>query len=225
MQLESHDKDLVRLSLVVPVFNEGETVRIFVDTVTQVLGNQEALVIEFIFVNDGSSDNTLEELLTIRRQDSRLKIVDLSRNFGKEAALTVGLNAAQGGIVIPIDVDLQDPPELILEMIAKWRQGYEVVLGRRIDRNQDSWAKRLSANLFYRLHNKISHLNLPENVGDFRLMDRCVVEALKELPESCRFMKGLFAWIGFRTAYVDYTRAERIAGKTKNLSANKRFYP
>ena len=209
------NKGIVRLSLVIPVFNEGETVRIFLDTITQVLANQEALAIEFIFVNDGSSDNTLKALLAIQRQDSRLKIVDLSRKFGKEAALTAGLYAANGDIVIPIDVDLQDPPELILDMIAKWREGYEVVLGRRINRDSDSWAKRSSANLFYRIHNKISNLNLPENVGDFRLMDRCVVEALKELPESCRFMKGLFAWIGFRTTYVDYTRRDRIAGRTK----------
>ena len=215
MQREIHNKDVVKLSLVVPVLNEGQAVRIFVDTINRVLANEEALVIEFIFINDGSSDNTLDELLAIQREDSRLKIVDLSRHFGKEAALTAGLYAATGDIAVPIDVDLQHPPELILEMLAKWREGYEVVLGRRMDRSLDSWGKQVSANLFYRIHNKISPVNLPENVGDFRLMDRCVVEALKELPESCRFMKGLFAWIGFRTAYVDYMVGERIAGTTK----------
>ena len=118
-------------------------------------------------------------------------------------------------MIVPVDVDLQDPPELILEMIAKWREGYEVVLGRRINRDSDTWSKRASAKWFYRIHNKIASPMLPENVGDFRLMDRCVVEALKELPESCRFMKGLFAWVGFRTAYIDYARPVRVAGTNK----------
>jgi len=215
MQHENPGNGMVRLSLVVPVFNERETVRLFVDKITQVFASQKSLDIEFVFVNDGSSDDTLDILRAMQRDDPRLKIVDLSRNFGKETALTAGLCAAGGDVVVPIDVDLQDPPEIILEMIAKWREGYEQVLGRRINRDSDSWAKRVSANLFYRIHNKISHLKLPENVGDFRLMDRRVVEALKELPESCRFMKGLFAWVGFRTAYVDYVRCERVAGTTK----------
>src|SRR5690606_24390217 len=117
--------------------------------------------------------------------------------------------------MVPIDVDLQDPPELILEMIEKWREGYEVVLARRSNRDSDTWAKRVSANGFYRLHNRISPVKLPENVGDFRLLDRSVVEMIKFLPESQRFMKGLFAWIGFRTAYVDYERPERVAGSSK----------
>jgi len=116
---------------------------------------------------------------------------------------------------IAIDVDLQDPPELILEMIAKWREGYEMVLGRRINRDSDSFMKRVSARCFYWVHNKMANPRLPENVGDFRLMDRCVIEAIKELPESRRFMKGLFAWVGFHTAYVDYVRPERVAGTTK----------
>jgi glycosyltransferase involved in cell wall biosynthesis len=147
--------------------------------------------------------------------DPRIRIVDLSRNFGKEAALTAGLEAVTGQVVVPIDVDLQDPPEVILEMIARWREGYEVVLGHRVSRRNDSWAKQTSANWFYRLHNKISDQPLPENVGDFRLMDRCVVEALQTLPESRRFMKGLFAWVGFRTTHVDYERPERVAGESK----------
>jgi polyisoprenyl-phosphate glycosyltransferase len=206
---------VLRLSLIIPVFNEAEAVNCFVDKVTQVFKQEPSVKIEFLFVNDGSTDSTLEVLLTRQRRDSRLKIVDLSRNFGKEAALTAGLHAADGDVFVPIDADLQDPPELILEMIVKWREGYEVVLGRRINRDSDSWAKRASANWFYRIHNKIASTKLPENVGDFRLMDRCVVEALKELPESHRFMKGLFAWVGFRTTYLDYIRLERIAGTTK----------
>jgi glycosyltransferase involved in cell wall biosynthesis len=204
----------LELSLVVPVFNEAETVGLFIDKVTQVFENQPSVDLEFVFVNDGSTDDTLERLLKCQNRDPRVRIVDLSRNFGKEAALTAGLQAANGQVVVPIDVDLQDPPEVILEMIAKWREGCEVVLGRRVNRDSDSWAKRASATWFYRIHNKIADPKLPENVGDFRLMDRCVVDALKGLPESRRFMKGLFAWVGFRTAYVDYIRPERVAGST-----------
>lgn len=206
---------VVYLSLVVPVLNEEETVKLFIDRVTEVFKSQHSVHLELVFVNDGSTDATLERLLECQLLDPRVKIVDLSRNFGKEAALTAGLQAAKGQIVVPIDVDLQDPPELICEMISKWREGYEVVLGRRINRDSDSWAKRASSGLFYWIHNKISEPKLPVNVGDFRLMDRCVVDALKDLPESRRFMKGLFAWVGFRTAYLDYSRKERIAGTSK----------
>ena len=205
----------LELSLVVPVLNEEETVKLFIDKVTQVFSSQPSVHLELVFVNDGSTDNTLERLLEHQRLDPRVQIVDLSRNFGKEAALTAGLQAAKGQVVVPIDVDLQDPPELIIEMIAKWREGYEVVLGRRVNRASDSWAKRASAFWFYRIHNTISEPKLPPNVGDFRLMDRCVIDALKALPESRRFMKGLFAWVGFRTACVNYSRKERIAGASK----------
>jgi glycosyltransferase involved in cell wall biosynthesis len=207
--------DFVILSLVVPVYNEEETVALFVDRVSQVFGSDPAIKLELVFVNDGSSDATLECLLTLQQENPSIRIVDLSRNFGKEAALSAGLKAATGQVVVPIDVDLQDPPELILDMIDKWRQGYDVVLGRRVNRDSDSWAKRVTATWFYRIHNKISDPQIPENVGDFRLMDRAVVDALNELPESRRFMKGLFAWVGFRTTFVSYTRPERVAGTTK----------
>lgn len=203
------------LSLVVPVFNELETIDLFLERVNQVFDYQASVRLELVFVNDGSTDGTLDRLLEYQKSDIRIRVVDLSRNFGKEAALTAGLQAATGQVVVPIDVDLQDPPELILEMIAKWREGYEVVLGRRMNRDSDSWAKRVSATWFYRIHNKIADPEIPENVGDFRLMDRVVIDAINALPESRRFMKGLFAWVGFRTAYVDYSRPERIAGSTK----------
>ena len=186
----------LELSLVVPVFNEVETVGLFIDKISEVFKSEPLVHLEIVFVNDGSTDGTLERLLEYQKGDSRLRIVDLSRNFGKEAALTAGLQIANGQVVVPIDVDLQDPPELILEMIAKWREGYDVVLGRRVNRDSDSWAKRTSANWFYRILNKIADPKLPENVGDFRLMDRSVVEAINALPESRRFMKGLFAWPG-----------------------------
>ncbi|MFS2122449.1 glycosyltransferase family 2 protein [Pseudomonas sp. Pseusp97] len=203
------------LSLVVPVYNEVETVSLFLERVESVFGDPALVRVEYIFVNDGSTDATLEALLLLQRRTPRIKVIDLSRNFGKEAALSAGLRCATGQVVVPIDVDLQDPPELILQMIEKWREGYEVVLGRRIDRASDSWAKRASANWFYRIHNKIADPAIPENVGDFRLMDRQVVDALNELPESRRFMKGLFAWVGFRTICIDYSRPERIAGSSK----------
>ena len=205
----------LELSLVIPVFNEAETVDPFLDRISQVFDSQASIQLEIMFVNDGSTDGTLERLLECQKRDHRVRVVDLSRNFGKEAALTAGLQIAKGEVIVPIDVDLQDPPEIILEMIDKWREGFEVVLARRVNRDSDSWAKRVSANWFYRIHNKIANLNVPENVGDFRLMDRSVVEALNELPESHRFMKGLFAWVGFRTAFIEYVRPERIAGLTK----------
>lgn len=205
----------VSLSLVAPVFNEEEVIGVFLKKVNQVFEAHPFIALEIIFVNDGSQDATLNRLLEYQNLDHRIKIVDLSRNFGKEAALTAGLEAANGQVIVPIDVDLQDPPELILEMIYQWQQGYEVVLGRRINRDSDTWAKRSSAKWFYSLHNKMSDIRLPENVGDFRLMDKTVVEALKGLPESKRFMKGLFAWVGFRTTYVDYVRLGRVAGTSK----------
>ena len=202
----------VTLSLVVPVFNEEDSLDTFLRRINEVFQTQALIDLELVFVNDGSTDATLERLLDRQRHDSRLRIVDLSRNFGKEAALSAGLQIASGQIVVPIDADLQDPPEVILQMIERWREGYEVVLGHRISRRSDTWAKQTSAHWFYRLHNKIAEQPLPENVGDFRLMDRCVVDALLTLPESRRFMKGLFAWVGFRTAAVDYVRESRVAG-------------
>jgi len=203
------------LSLVVPVFNESETVALFLDRIDKVLGANDELSLQLVFVNDGSTDDTLSKLLEFQRDDPRLVVLDLSRNFGKEAALTAGLQAADGQVVVPIDADLQDPPELIIEMLQKWREGFDVVLARRANRDSDSWAKRASADWFYRIHNRIAEPKIPENAGDFRLMDRCVVDALKSMPESCRFMKGLFSWVGFRTTCVDYFRPERIAGTSK----------
>lgn len=205
----------VLISLVVPVFNESEAISLFLARIEEVFGAEAGIRIEIIFINDGSTDGTLDLLLTFQESDPRIKVVDLSRNFGKEAALSAGLQVARGEVVVPIDVDLQDPPELILDMLEKWRQGYDVVLGRRVNRDSDSFAKRLSATWFYRIHNAISEPKIAENVGDFRLMDRCVVDRLNELPESRRFMKGLFAWVGFRTAYVDYIRPVRAAGQSK----------
>lgn len=213
--LEAKRQKRIKLSLVIPVYNESETVSIFANRVNEALKNIQNIDLELVFINDGSTDDTLERLIDLQEKYSTIRIVELSRNFGKEAALTAGLKNALGQVVVPMDVDLQDPPELIAEMLENWRNGFDVVLGKRINRDSDSWAKRKSATWFYRIHNKISTPKLPENVGDFRLMDRAVVDALNQLPESRRFMKGLFAWVGFRTTTIEYVRPERVAGTTK----------
>ncbi|MCB2263610.1 MAG: glycosyltransferase family 2 protein [Candidatus Thiosymbion ectosymbiont of Robbea hypermnestra] len=206
---------VVEVSLVVPVYNESATVGLFLERVDRALGGEPPVRLEVVFVNDGSSDSTLDRLLKYQQRDARVRVVDLSRNFGKEAALSAGMGVARGRVVVPIDVDLQDPPELVLEMIEQWRQGYDVVLARRVVRDADSRTKRISAAWFYRVHNWIAKPMIPENVGDFRLMDRITVDALNGLPESGRFMKGLFAWAGFRTTCIDYARPKRAAGSSK----------
>lgn len=169
---------------------------------------------EIIFINDGSTDNTLNVLLKAKSKNPQIRILNLSRNFGKEAALTAGLEHAMGEVVIPIDADLQHPPEIIIEFIKKWEEGFDVVVGKRTVRTGEGVIKKLTAKYFYKFHNQISDVEIPYNVGDFRLMSRKVIEALKRLPENQRFMKGLFAWVGFNTAVVEYEQAPRAAGKT-----------
>ncbi|MCW6569858.1 glycosyltransferase family 2 protein [Yersinia ruckeri] len=204
----------VKISLVIPVFNEEESVELFVNYVDNLFSKNKEYQIEFVFIDDGSVDRTLPKLISLQEKEDRVVIVELTRNFGKEAALTAGIFNATGDVVIPIDVDFQDPPEVILKMLDEWKKGYEVVLGVRIDRSSDTLMKRKTATWFYRIINKMSRTKIPENVGDFRLMDRCVVEALKQLPETHRFMKGIFSWLGFRTTNVDYIRPERSTGTT-----------
>jgi glycosyltransferase involved in cell wall biosynthesis len=206
------------LSLIVPVKDEEEVVTIFLDRVRSVLQSLDdpaGRSFEILFVDDGSTDRTLEVLRSDCSVDRRLRVLSLSRNFGKEAAISAGLDYARGEAVVPIDVDLQDPPEVIGEMLAKWREGFEVVYGIRDDRQRDSLPKRLTADLFYRAHNRLSSDKIPEHAGDFRLMDRKVVNAIRALPERNRFMKGLFAWAGFRQTGVSYSRQSRQAGATK----------
>ena len=203
------------LSLIVPFYNEEDAIGLFAASVLPVLETLADIQWEIICVDDGSRDATLPRLLDLAAAQPLIRIVELSRNFGKEAALTAGLEAARGDAVIPMDADLQDPPELIPQMLAAWRGGAEVVLARRADRSTDSMMKRGTAALFYRLTRSISNIELPENVGDFRLLDRTVVEALRRLPERQRFMKGLFAWLGFKTVVLDYARTTRAAGSSK----------
>ncbi len=206
-----------KISLVIPCKNEFSAIGPFLTALTLHLDGLAAngFTFEFVFVDDGSNDETLNELLARSRHDPRIVVLELSRNFGKEAALTAGIDHATGDAIIPIDVDMQDPPELIPDMITKWQEGFDVVLARRRSRESDTASKRWAAAVFYRLHNKLSDLKLPENVGDFRLMDRLVVDQLKRMPERRRFMKGLFAWLGFRTAVIDYERPQRLTGTTK----------
>jgi len=202
-----------RLSLVVPMHNEAEVLGVFFQRIgeaTKDLGVE----VEIICVDDGSRDATLQGLIDRAGADPAVKVIALARNFGKEAAMTAGIEAAGGDMVVPIDADLQDPPELIAEFIRLWETGYDVVYGSRADRSSDTAMKRTSAHLFYRIFNRVSDLDIPESAGDFRLMDRAVVEALKRLPERNRFMKGLFAWVGFRQIGVPYVRPERAAGTT-----------
>jgi glycosyltransferase involved in cell wall biosynthesis len=204
----------IELSIAVPVCNEEEVIALFLERIMPILAGITP-DFEIVFVNDGSRDHTLEVLMAARQADSRIKIIDLSRNFGKEAALSAALAFASGRAVIPIDVDLQDPPGLIPVMVAKWREGYDVVLAKRTDRSADSLMKRLTSRLFYKFIDRLSDIDIPADIGDFRLMDRRVVDALGRLPERARFMKGLFAWLGFRQAVVEYVRPARAAGQSK----------
>lgn len=204
-----------KISIVAPFYNEGDNVELFYYAITDVIDKLTFVDFELICVDDGSRDDTLSKLIALSSRDSRFHAIELSRNFGKEAALTAGLDEATGDAVIPIDADLQDPPELITEMIREWQLGFEVVLARRVDRSTDSYLKRKTAELFYTFHNKLSNVKIPQNVGDFRLMDRVVVDAVKRLPEQQRFMKGLFAWVGYKTTTIDYVRSARAAGETK----------
>jgi glycosyltransferase involved in cell wall biosynthesis len=204
----------VFLSLVVPCYNEEESLGLFLRKTVPVV-EQLTDSYEIVCVNDGSSDSTLELLGRAHAENPRLKIVNLSRNFGKEVALTAGIDYARGDIVIPIDADLQHPPELIPQLVAKWREGYDMVVPVKSDRSSDTFGKRLSANMFYRLASRITDTQIPPHAGDFRLMNRAVVDALKCMPERNRFMKGLFAWLGFRQATVPFIQPSRAAGESK----------
>lgn len=202
------------LSLVIPVFDEEDSIDLFIDTVVPML-ERDRLRYELVFVNDGSRDDTLSRLIARSAADRHIRIVNLSRNFGKEAALTAGIDHARGDVLLPMDIDLQDPPDLIGAFMARWREGYDIVYGVRTARRTDTTAKRMSAGWFYWAFNAMSPVRIPANVGDFRLVDRRAAEVLRQLPERNRFMKGLFAWVGFNSIGVPYERPERAAGTSK----------
>ena len=204
----------MKLSLICPVFNEESTLPLFYQAVRgyEVFKDWE---IEIIFVNDGSVDDSAQIISKMIEDDSLIISVNFSRNFGKEAALFAGMSYATGDAVIPIDVDLQDPIDVIPELVSRWREGAEVVLARRSDRTADGFLKRWAAGLYYDLHNLISDAPIEKNVGDFRLMDKKVAQAVLKLPERNLFMKGVLSWVGFKTEIVDYSRAPRTAGTSK----------
>lgn len=201
------------ISIIVPIYNEEEALPLFFE---EIFKHLQAYNFELLFINDGSKDGSKKFIKEkILQSEQKIKLLSFSRNFGKEAALFAGLEAAKGDCVIPIDVDLQDPIELIPEMLKLYKDGADVVLAKRSDRKSDNFLKRFTASLFYKLHNKISSPKIEENVGDFRLLSRRVVEAIKLLPEKKLFMKGIFSWVGFERKIIEYKRQERSAGKSK----------
>jgi len=202
------------LSVVVPVYNEEAVLPEFHRRLAAVLDGLPAAA-EIIYVNDGSRDATMALLTGLHRTDARVAVIDLSRNFGKEVAMSAGLDSASADAVVVIDADLQDPPELIPAMVRTWQEGNDVVLMRRSSRAQESWLKRATARAFYRTIGRMGTIDIPENVGDFRLLSRRAVAALRRFPERSRFMKGLFAWIGFPGKEIAYDRDARYAGETK----------
>lgn len=202
------------LSLVVPAFNEEAMIYIFYERAIPILSALDG-DFELIIVNDGSSDATGEKVRELHAKDPRVKLIDLSRNFGKEIAMTAGLDLSSGAVVIVMDADLQDPPELIPEMIRKWREGYDTVYATRTVREGETFLKKSTANIFYRLISRLTKIKIPANTGDFRLMSRRTVDALKLLREHHRFMKGVFAWVGFKQTQIYYQREPRAAGYTK----------
>lgn len=204
----------IEFSVVTPAYNEADGIEAFHARITDVMRSLN-VPYELVFVNDGSRDDTLAKMRRLRAQDRRISIVDLSRNFGKEIALTAGLDHARGRAVIVIDADLQDPPELIPQLVAKWREGFDMVYARRLRREGETALKRTTASAFYKLIHRVGPVALPRDTGDFRLMSRRVVQAVTQLRESHRFMKGLFAWVGFSQAEVTYVRDPRFAGASK----------
>ena len=202
------------LSVIVPAYNEAEVLPEFHRRLSHTLSRLD-LDSEIIYVNDGSKDSTVVILYALQKDDSRVTIIDLSRNFGKEIAMTAGLDHASGDAVVVIDADLQDPPELIHELVKHWRDGYDDVYAKRSTRDGESFMKRATAHLFYRLLHTLSNVDIPPDTGDFRLLSRRAVDSLKQLKEQHRFMKGLFNWVGFERKEVLYKRDPRSAGKSK----------
>jgi glycosyltransferase involved in cell wall biosynthesis len=203
------------LSLIIPCFNESEGIVALSDALHRVMETLDAESVEIVAVDDGSSDDTFERLLSWREQCPEVQVIRLARNFGKEAAMTCGLHLASGRSVVILDADLQDPPELIPAMLERWRAGADMVLAHRSLRDEDGWFKRISAAAFYRLMGMLARNRVPANVGDFRLMDRRVVDALLHLPEKTRFMKGLMNYVGFKVEIIDYVRPARHTGVSR----------
>lgn len=203
------------ISVVAPAYNEGEVVNNFHEKFIETIANIENYNFEFVYVDDGSSDDTILHLNNIASKNHNVTVLSLSRNFGKEIALTAALDYAAGDAVVIFDIDLQDPAELIFPFIENWEKGYDVVYAKRSKREGESWVKKATAHMFYRLISKISHIEIPQDTGDCRLITRKVLDSLLKLREQHRYMKGLFAWVGYNSIAVEYLRNPRIAGTTK----------
>ena len=209
-------KNNALISWVIPCFNEADVIEVTIKRIKEVIAKSNSIYKhEIIFIDDGSTDQTKYIIKSIASKDSRIKLLVLSRNFGHQAALQAGLNFAYGNAVIIIDADLQDPPEIANKMIKLWEEGYEVIYGKRESRRSESVFKRISAKFFYKLMRYLSDFDIPLDTGDFRLIDRRIVNALKLMPEKSRYIRGLISWTGFRQTYIAYERDERFAGKTK----------
>lgn len=204
----------INYSVVIPVYNEEEVINECYSRINYVM-NSTGESYEIIFVNDGSKDKTFDLLSKICENDKKIKLIDFSRNFGHQSAITAGMNFSSGKAVIVIDADLQDPPEVILDMIKKWKEGYKVVYGKRLKREGESIFKRATAKIFYRLLRKLTEFDIPVDAGDFRLIDRCVCDALNKMDEKNRYVRGIISWLGFKTTSVEFVREKRFAGKTK----------
>lgn len=205
-----------KVTIIVPAHNEQESLPLLYDAIVKVTDSAEMSVYdwEMLFINDGSKDNTLDVMRALRERDSRVCYLDLSRNFGKENAMLAGFDYATGDCAVLMDADLQDPPQVMVEMLKKWEEGYDDVYAKRVSRGKESWIKKKLSLLFYKILNKMSKVEMLQNVGDFRLLDRRCIEALKKMRESERYTKGLFCWIGYRKAEVTFDRGDRVAGET-----------
>ena len=204
----------MKYSIIVPVYNEEQAIPLFYERIIPIM-EQTKETYEIIFVNDGSKDNTYHILVELANKDKRIKVIDFSRNFGQQAALLSGFKESKGDAVIDIDVDLQDRPEAILEMIQKWKEGYEVVHGRRTTREGETFFKKFTSTAYTKFVSTITGLHIPEKVGDFKLFDRKVINTICSLPEHNRFLRGITSWIGYKQTFVEFDRDKRIAGETK----------
>ncbi|MFK7968820.1 MAG: glycosyltransferase family 2 protein [Bacteroidia bacterium] len=205
---------MIDLSVIIPIYNEEGNIKLLHERLTEVVQQMPIDSYEFIFVNDGSRDTSMALLMELAQRDEHVKYIDFSRNFGHQIAVSAGLDATRGEAVVIIDADLQDPPELILEMYTKYKEGFEVVYAKRRKRQGESFFKKITAKLFYRTLARITSLDIPLDTGDFRLMDHKIVNILNQMPEQNKFLRGQISWIGFNQTYVEYDRASRHAGST-----------
>jgi glycosyltransferase involved in cell wall biosynthesis len=204
-----------KISILIPAYNEQEVLRHLYERLNKLAGETPKYTFEFLFVNDGSRDKTLEIVKTYAMKDPRVAYINLSRNFGKETAMIAGLDHADGDATVIIDADLQDPPELIPQMISYWEQGYDDVFAKRNSRNGESWFKKATSTAFYKILQRSTHIPIQQDTGDFRLLDKRCVEALRQFRESERYTKGMFSWIGYKKKEIGYDRDPRFAGETK----------